>query len=38
MSENPHHVHEAQVDSRWIALKELQQQDPLNLNLQPEKE
>lgn len=38
MSENPHHVHEAPVDSRWIALKELQQQDPLNLNLQPEKE
>jgi uncharacterized protein len=38
MAENPHHVHEAPVDSRWIALKELQQQDQLNKNLQPEKE
>lgn len=38
LSENPNHVHEAPVDSRWIALQELQQQDSLNKNLQPEKE
>lgn len=28
MAENPHHVHDAPIDSRWKALEELTKQDP----------